>query len=592
MPFGSVKLNDGNEIPSIAFGTGSKWKGHDVTAYVEQAIEVGFSHIDTAQFYQTETYIGDAIKESGLARSDFFLTSKFSGLGTVEQAIQDSLKNLGVSQLDLYLIHSPAWGGSAVWAKLEGFQKAGLAKSIGVSNYDLEGLQSLVKDATVVPAVNQINFSPYNYTQHKPLLEYAAKHDIIIEAYSSLSPVTKYPGGPVDKPVAEAAKRLGATPTQVILAWVRSKGVVIVTTSSKKDRMQEYLDVADLPELTTEEIEAIDKAGSGGPPKSIVQRIQWCKPVACLALLGLMSWRLSSETDSSRSDSSMTVAQEGEIDDNPIRLQGDTAEEFRALLWALYALPHEFMLATGPDANCVQLVHLARISHKYQFRSIETWALGVLNSYFNLNPTAFDTLPSTTPTLNHPNNHPTEGSTPSLVQVTELATLWEGKDLALAISIGERFNLKPILGLAYFHMMLKGRQHWDTEASLSRDQRIRLLSGYYSLGKLWDVLPSQPPVLTHSARCTSQQRCTKAWGALWKASLETSSSIIPTLPREDILTRLGLAEAMVKALVEAQIPSQGFLEGIPHCRESARVATQIRVREIKDSLADYFSDEF
>jgi len=322
-------------------------------------------------------------------------------------------------------------------------------------------------------------------------------------------------------------------------------------------------------------------------------------------------FQLSSETDSSRSDSSMTVAQEGENDDNPIRLQGDTAEEFRALLWALYALPHELMLATGPDANCVQLVHLARISHKYQFRSIETWALGVLNSYFNLNPTAFDTLPSSIPpTLPNPNNHTTEPSTPSLVQVTELAALceradllamavarWkrqigEGKDLALAIGMGERFNLKPVLGLAYYHLMLKGRQHWDTESSLSREQRIRLLSGYYSLGKLWDVLSGQPPVITHSARCTSQQRCTKAWGALWKASLDTSSIIIPSLPREDVLTRLMLAEAMVKALVESQIPSQGFLEGIPHCKESALYATTMRVREIKDSLADYFSDEF
>jgi len=298
MPFGNVKLNDGNEMPSIAFGTGSKWKGHDVTAYVEQALEVGFSHIDTAQFYRTESYIGAAIRESGLARSDFFITSKFSGLGTVEQAIQDSLRNIGVSQLDLYLIHSPAAGANGVWQKLEAFQKAGLAKSIGVSNYDLEALQGLVKEARVVPAVNQINFSPYNYTQHKSLLEYAAKHGVVIEAYSSLSPITRYPGGPVDKPVAAAAKRLGATPTQVILAWVRSKGVVIVTTSSRKDRMQEYLDVADLPELTTDEIEAIDTAGAGGPPQSCLQKSiaapQWYRPLICLVLLGLISWRVCS----------------------------------------------------------------------------------------------------------------------------------------------------------------------------------------------------------------------------------------------------------------------------------------------------------
>ncbi|KAH8104657.1 Aldo/keto reductase [Cristinia sonorae] len=275
MPFGTVTLNDGNEMPTIAFGTGSKWKGHDVTSYVEQAIEVGFSHIDTAQFYRTETYIGDAIRESGLARSDFFITSKYSGIGKPEDAIQDSLKNLGVAQLDLYLIHGPMFGSENVWEKLEEAQKAGLAKSIGVSNYNLEQLQNLLKDARVVPAVNQIRFSPYNYSETKDLLAFAAKHGIVIEAYSSLSPITQYPGGPVDKPIAAAAKRLGATPAQVIMAWVRSKGIVVVTTSSRKDRMQEYLNTADLhpaADLTEEEIKAIDDAGADGPPSRTLQR--------------------------------------------------------------------------------------------------------------------------------------------------------------------------------------------------------------------------------------------------------------------------------------------------------------------------------
>jgi len=317
-------------------------------------------------------------------------------------------------------------------------------------------------------------------------------------------------------------------------------------------------------------------------------------------------FQLSSEADSSRSDSSMTTIPEGETDENPIRLPGDTADEFRALLWALYALPHELMLATTSDANSAQLLNLARITHKYQFRSIETWALSVLRAYYS-RPGALDNItPVNAPAL----LHPPLADGPSLVQLTELAALcehaelldiattrWkrligEGKDLALAIDIGERFNLRSMLGLAYHAMMLKGKAYWDADAMLTREQKVRLLCGYYALGKFWDTLPSQPPIITHSARCTSQQRCTKAWGALWKAVLEMGTQVIPSLQREDVLAKLMLTESSMKALVEKEIQSQGILDGLPHCRESALIATTMEVRRFKETLADYFSDEF
>ncbi|KAK7681594.1 hypothetical protein QCA50_015327 [Cerrena zonata] len=288
MPFKTVTLNDGNKMPVIAFGTGSKWKGHDVTEYVEQAIEVGFSHIDTAQYYATERFVGDAIRESGLDRSELFITTKYSGIGTAQEAIDDSLKNLGLKQVDLYLIHSPRIVPPGTWQTFEKIQEAGLTKSIGVSNYDLEQLQALVKEAKVVPAVNQILLHPYNYHENKGLLEFSAKHGIVTEAYSSLAPITRFPGGPVDKPVESAAERLGASPTQVLLSWVKSKGVVIVTTSSRKDRMQEYLNVADLPELMEEEIAAIDEAGAKGPPsfsKGLLRRF-----IVTLAYVGVVSF--------------------------------------------------------------------------------------------------------------------------------------------------------------------------------------------------------------------------------------------------------------------------------------------------------------
>ncbi|KAF9800643.1 hypothetical protein IEO21_10313 [Rhodonia placenta] len=317
-------------------------------------------------------------------------------------------------------------------------------------------------------------------------------------------------------------------------------------------------------------------------------------------------FQLTNEADSASSDSGLGTP-EGDGDHNPIRLQGDTAEDFRALLWALYALPHELMLATSPDANSTQLAGLARMSHKYQFRSIEMWVLTALHGYYS-RPGAFENIPSTVlPSLSH--SSPAAHNPPSLVQITELAALCEhqdlldlavarwkrqiglGKDLALAIEIGERLSLRPILGLAYHAMMLKGKAHWEAE-SLSREQRVRLLNGYYALTKMWEVLPSQPPILAHSGRCPSNQRCSKAFGQLWKYVVDMAG-MHPGLQKEDVLNKFNMMEGYVKALVaerEGQAP--GEQDGIPNCRESAVLVTAHKVREFRDTLTDYFSEDF
>jgi len=266
MPFDTIVLNDGTSFPALAFGTGSKWKGTDVTEYVEQALETGFTHIDTAAYYENEESVGVGLKQSGLARSDFYITTKYSSGGEVLESITNSLSKLGLKKLDMYLIHMPRGDLHSIWKGFEQAQKEGLTTSIGVSNFTVGHLRELLKVAMVTPAVNQIFFNPYNYHEHKDLIEFAVQHNILLEAYSSLTPITRYPGGPVDKPVLAAAKRLGATPAQVILAWVRSKGIAIVTTSSTRKHLEEYLGVAELLPLTAEEIAAIDKAGANGPP--------------------------------------------------------------------------------------------------------------------------------------------------------------------------------------------------------------------------------------------------------------------------------------------------------------------------------------
>ncbi|EIM83189.1 Aldo/keto reductase [Stereum hirsutum FP-91666 SS1] len=260
MTFSNITLNDGAKIPSIAFGTGSVWKGQDVVTYIDQALEAGFSHIDTAAIYKNEDSVGTAIRESGLQRSDLYITTKFDG-GIIRDALLSSLSKIGIKSVDLYLIHFPgviADGDlEGAWAQMEAVRDEGLAKSIGVSNFKVADLKRVVKVAKVIPVVNQIRFHPYNFAEYAELLEYSAQYGIVTEAYGSLAPITTFPNGPLSPLLSTIAKRLStdekvqATPAQVIFKWVQSKGAVIVTTSGKKERLEEYLAVESLREFST-----------------------------------------------------------------------------------------------------------------------------------------------------------------------------------------------------------------------------------------------------------------------------------------------------------------------------------------------------
>ncbi|KAJ7752575.1 Aldo/keto reductase [Mycena metata] len=289
MPWDPIQLNDGREIPSIGFGTWKLGNGDGPISQVDQAISLGFSHVDTAQSYRNETEAGTAIRESGLARKEIFITTKYSGLDglDIKTSIKNSLKNvrrfsfsfllgggacreefLGVDYVDLYLIHHPRLAVPDIptaWKEMEEIKEQGLVKSIGVSNFEVSDLAILLASAKVQPVANQILLHPYVYARQLPILEYAAKHKIVIEAYSALIPVTSLPGGPVDAPVKAIADRLGVSNDQVLLAWTKAKGAVVVTTSSKKERLLGYINAGDLA-LTEDDIAAIDAAGAKGPP--------------------------------------------------------------------------------------------------------------------------------------------------------------------------------------------------------------------------------------------------------------------------------------------------------------------------------------
>jgi len=271
MPFQEIKLNDGRVIPQMGYGTGSVNKSkppQEVHDSILTAIDVGFDHIDSAQYYGTEPLVGAALKETGLNRNEIWVTTKWSGVDGTRpaEAIKQSLQKLGLAYVDLYLIHFPRLVYPNVlqgWQEIEDLLKLGLAKSIGVSNFQISDLQQL-ESSTITPAVNQIRLHPYVYKENQPLLEYCARKGIVIEAYSPLAPLTQYPGGPVDKPVKAIAERLGVEPEQVLLAWIKSKGAVILTTSSKKERLERYQAVADI-DLTQEDVAAIEEAGAKGP---------------------------------------------------------------------------------------------------------------------------------------------------------------------------------------------------------------------------------------------------------------------------------------------------------------------------------------
>ncbi|PAV19557.1 Aldo keto reductase [Pyrrhoderma noxium] len=265
MPWDPIALNDGTTMPSIAYGTWTLGNGQGVVDQVDQALNVGFSHIDTAQIYRNELEAGQAIKESGLSRSDIFVTTKWSGMDGLDipTSIDNSLKNLGVSYVDLYLVHSPRLAQpdiATVWAQMEKVKADGKAKNIGISNFNVVQTEELLAKAKIKPVVNQILFHPYVYAQQAPIVTAAKAQGIVIEAYSLLIPITRQPGGPLDKPLAKIGARLGATADQVLMAWAHAKGVVVVTTSSKESRLRGYLSAADLP-LTKADIAEIDAAG-------------------------------------------------------------------------------------------------------------------------------------------------------------------------------------------------------------------------------------------------------------------------------------------------------------------------------------------
>ncbi|KAI6165620.1 NADP-dependent oxidoreductase domain-containing protein [Pisolithus thermaeus] len=253
-----IRLNDGNQLPWIAFGTGSALYGHDATESVRRALDNGFTHIDTAQRYGNEESVGRAIKLSGKSREELYVTTK---LGKLEpgETVRDALLT-SLTKLNLEL--------RQVWKEMEEVRKEGLARSIGVSNFYVEHLEEVLSVATIIPAVNQIELHAYVWKSMKPTIALDKEHDIVTSSYGGLSPIVRFSGGPVDAAINQIRTRLEQTrgapvsEGQVLMKWLKQNGVLVVTTSSNAERIREYLDTINVPDLTEEEMKLIEARGA------------------------------------------------------------------------------------------------------------------------------------------------------------------------------------------------------------------------------------------------------------------------------------------------------------------------------------------
>jgi len=256
----TVTLNNGVKIPQLGFGV-FQVPTEDTQRIVEDALEAGYRHIDTAAAYRNEAGVGAAIAASGIPREEIFVTTKLRNgeQGTAYAAFQHSREALGVDYVDLYLIHWPVPSQglfTQAWKAMEKLYSGSEVRAIGVSNFLSDHLDTLLESSDIVPAVNQIEIHPT--FQQRDLAARSRSLGIAVEAYSPLGQGTDLDASPVKS----LAVRYGATPAQIVLAWHLAQGTIVIPKSAHSQRMRENLGAAAL-QLTPAEIVEIAAMESG-----------------------------------------------------------------------------------------------------------------------------------------------------------------------------------------------------------------------------------------------------------------------------------------------------------------------------------------
>lgn len=259
----SVEFHDGRSIPQLGYGV---WQvENDVAAeVVVEAVNAGYRHVDTARGYNNEAGVGAALKIAGLPRDEVFITSKLpnqdQGHDAALRSFDATMADLGLDELDLYLIHWPAPAkGLALesWQAFIELQQQGRVRSIGVSNFRVEDLEKLKAETGVVPVLNQIELHPY-FNQPE-LREYHAANGIVTESWSPLG----QGGGELEDPVITAiAEAHQATPAQVLIAWNLALGNVVIPKSVTPERIVSNFASLEV-KLTEEEISQITALHKG-----------------------------------------------------------------------------------------------------------------------------------------------------------------------------------------------------------------------------------------------------------------------------------------------------------------------------------------
>jgi len=260
----TISLNDQTTIPQLGFGV-FQVPPPKTAETVAAALEVGYRHIDTAEMYGNEKGVGEAVAASGISREELYITSKlnngFHRPDDARRAFDRTMADLGLEQVDLFLIHWPLptrYDGDYVstWKTMTGFVAEGRARSVGVSNFQPTHLDRIVEETGVVPAVNQVEVHPFFGNEEVRAAN--ARHGVATEAWS---PIAK--GQVVDNGViTEISTRLGRTPAQVTLRWHIERGDLVFPKSMSPARMKENFEIFDF-ELEPEDMRAINALDQG-----------------------------------------------------------------------------------------------------------------------------------------------------------------------------------------------------------------------------------------------------------------------------------------------------------------------------------------
>lgn len=260
----NVKLSNGVEVPAIGFGTFRNKEAEECINAVETAIAAGYRHIDTAKAYRNEEFVGKAIKNSGIARSEMFVTSKLidgdQGYDSTIAAYEESCKNLGLDYLDLYLIHWPTEKSGESWKAMEYLYKEKRVRAIGISNFYQHHMDELIPNPEIVPHVNQLECHPF-FVQ-KAYRKSLEDKGIKFEAYAPLAQggVAFVPrdasifDNKVLQGIAEAHK---VTVAQVVLRWDIQNGIIALPKSANPERIKQNIDVFGF-ELSASEMDSIN----------------------------------------------------------------------------------------------------------------------------------------------------------------------------------------------------------------------------------------------------------------------------------------------------------------------------------------------